>query len=336
MNEVKKRQKLSPAVSFGITAAVIVVIYVLALVGVFSSNTLRIMLNMCLYCSVANMWNLMSGHCGLTSLGQQVFIGLAGYTLTVTTATYGLSYWVAILAGAILCGVLALLLSLVFFRIKGMYFAVATWIAAEAMKTIFTSWSFVKQGAGMTVKISPYPKNLEIFLLAFSLAIITSVVCQLLLRSRTGLGLSAMGDDPDAAASLGVNIKRSKLICFVLSGAFTGVAGVIFYLNKGSIFPTGGFDISWTVAIVFIVIIGGVGTFAGPIVGAVIYVMLYEYLSAYVGTSNIILGAIAIIVILTLPNGLVGTIQNKFGFEIMSLRRYAPEEGQEEQPQEDN
>ncbi len=326
MNEIKKRKKVSPAISLGITAVVIIAIYVMAIVGIFSSNTMRILLNMCLYCALGNMWNLMSGYCGLTSLGQQAFIGLAGYTLTVTTATYGLPYWVAILAGAALCAILALLLSFIFFRMQGMYFAVATWIAAEALKTIFTSWSFVKKGAGMTVKISPYPLNKEIFVLAFTVAIATTVIVHLLLRSKTGLGLSAMGDDPDAASSLGVNIKRSKVICFVVSGALTGVTGVIFYLNKGSIFPTGGFAIDWTVAIVFIVIIGGVGTFAGPIVGSVIYVLLYEYLSAYVGISNIILGVIAIVVILTLPDGLVGTIQKKFGFEIMSLRRYAPEE----------
>lgn len=312
-------------------ALLIVVIIVLALLyilggaGVLDSNAMRIMLSMCLYCAMGTMWNLMSGHCGLTSLGQQSFVGLAGYTLAVMTTYYSLPYGAAIIVGGILSALLALGLSLVFFRMRGMYFAVATWITAEALKTIFTSWGFVKKGAGMTVKLRPYPSTKEIFILALTLAIVATLVVHFLLKSRTGLGLSAMGNDADAASSVGVNIFKSKLICFVLAGFFTGIAGVIFYMNKGSIFPTGGFSIEWTVSIVFIVIIGGVGTSVGPIVGSIIYVLLSEFLSKYPGWSNIILGIIAIVVIVVMPDGIVGTLQKKFHFEILSLRRHAPE-----------
>ena len=319
----QKKFALSP--SLIVTIVVLALLYIFAGTGVFSSNTVRILLSMCLYCAMGTMWNLMSGHCGLTSLGQQSFIGLAGYTLAVMTAYYSLPYWMAIIVGAVLSGLLALGLSLVFFRMRGMYFAVATWITAEALKTIFTSWTFVKQGAGMTVKLRPYPSTTEIFFLALSLAIAATLVVYFLLRSRTGLGLSAMGNDADAASSVGVNIFKSKLICFVLSGAITGIAGVIFYMNKGSIFPDGGFGIDWTVSIVFIVIIGGVGTAAGPIVGSIIYVLLYEFLSKYPGWSNVILGIIAIVVIVVMPDGIIGTLQKKFNFEIMSLRRHAPD-----------
>ena len=319
----QKKFALSP--SLIVTIVVLALLYILAGTGVFSSNTVRILLSMCLYCAMGTMWNLMSGHCGLTSLGQQSFIGLAGYTLAVMTAYYSLPYWMAIIVGAVLAGLLALGLSLVFFRMRGMYFAVATWITAEALKTIFTSWTFVKQGAGMTVKLRPYPSTTEIFFLALSLAIAATLVVHFLLQSRTGPGLSAMGNDADAASSVGVNIFKSKLICFVLSGAITGIAGIIFYMNKGSIFPDGGFGIDWTVSIVFIVIIGGVGTAAGPIVGSIIYVLLYEFLSKYPGWSNVILGIIAIVVIVVMPDGIIGTLQKKFNFEIMSLRRHAPD-----------
>ena len=321
----QKNVGILPLLRILIPVIILALVYIFAATDVFSSNIMRILLSMCLYCSMATMWNLMSGHCGLTSLGQQSFIGLAGYTLAVMTATYGLPYWTAIIIGGVLAGLRALGMSLVFFRMRGMYFAVATWITAEALKTIFTSWGFVKKGAGMTVKLRPYPSTTEIFILALTLAIVATLVVHFLLKSRTGLGLSAMGNDADAASSVGVNIFKSKLICFVVSGFFTGIAGVIFYMNKGSIFPSGGFGIDWTVSIVFIAIIGGVGTFAGPIVGSVIYVLLYEFLSKYPGTSNIILGIIAIVVIVVMPDGIVGTLQKKFKFEIMSLRRHAPE-----------
>ena len=134
----QKKFALSPTLI--VTIVVLALLYIFAGTGVFSSNTVRILLSMCLYCAMGTMWNLMSGHCGPTSLGQQSFIGLAGYTLAVMTAYYSLPYWAAIIVGAVLAALLALGLSLIFFRMRGMYFAVATWITAEALKTIFTSW----------------------------------------------------------------------------------------------------------------------------------------------------------------------------------------------------
>ena len=97
----------------------------------------------------------------------------------------------------------------------------------------------------------------------------------------------------------------------------------MFYLNKGTIYPSAGFDIGWTVSIVFIVIIGGIGTMLGPILGAFIYVILEETLSHYPGWSNIILGIIAILVILFLPDGIIGTLQKKLNFEVFSQRRFS-------------
>lgn len=309
-----------------ITVGVVVaLLYILAATGVFSSNMQRYLLKIFLYCTLGSMWNLMSGYTGMTSLGQQTFIGIAGYSLTVITFTYGMSYWVGFLVGGIVGAAVALLLSVVLFRMRGMYFAIATWVVAEALRTFFTSWNFVKQGAGMTVKAKPYPGTTEIYMIALTLCIIALVVIYILLKSKIGLGLTAMRDDADAASSVGVNLFKSKLLCFVICGFFTALAGGVFYLNKGSIYPSGGFGISWTVSIVFIVIIGGVGTMAGPIVGSVIYTVLEEMLASYPGYSNIILGVIAILVIIFLPDGIVGTLQKKLNFEILSQKRFSGE-----------
>lgn len=322
MTEKRNRQRI---IEIGVAIAIVVVLYVFGFTGVFSSNAMRILLNVALYCALGTMWNLMSGYTGMTSLGQQSFIGISGYTLCVLTSYYGLSYWSAIALGGILSALLALILALLLFRMRGMYFAIATWVVAEALKTFITSWDYVKEGAGMTVKLQPYPASAEIYILAISLMVICLVVVYAILRSKTGLGLTAMRDDADAASSMGVNIFKSKLFCFVICGFFTGIAGVIFYLNKGSIFPAGGFGIEWTVSIVFIVIIGGIGTTAGPVVGSVIYVALSEYLAKYPGYSSLILGAIAILVIIFLPNGIVGTLQKKLHFEILTQKRLSGE-----------
>ena len=298
-------------------------LYVCGLTGAFDKKILRYLFKIFLYITMGEMWNLMSGFTGMTSLGQQVFIGISGYSIAVMTSTYKMSFWMGILAGAVIGVVFSLILSFVLFRMRGMYFAVATWLVSEAVCTWFTSWKYVNQGGGMTIKTSEIPKIPVLYTMALTLCILACVVIYILLRTKTGLGLTAMRDDADAASSVGVNIFKSKLLCYVICSLFIGLAGGLFFLNKGSVLPSSSFGISWTVSMVFIVIIGGVGTMSGPIVGAVIYVILEEFLSKYSGWSNIILGAIAILVIIFLPDGIMGTLQKKLHFEIFSQKRFS-------------
>lgn len=298
-------------------------LYILGGTGVFSNNTLRYLFKIFLYITMGSMWNLMSGFTGMTSLGQQVFVGMAGYSVAVMTTTFKMSFWMGLLVGAVVGVVFALILSFVLFRMRGMYFAVATWLVSEAVCLWFTSWRFVNQGGGMSVKTSQIPKIGPLYIYALTLCIIALVVIYLLLRTKTGLGLTAMRDDADAASSVGVNIFKSKLLCYIISSLFIALAGGLFFLNKGTVLPSSGFGINWTVSMVFIVILGGVGTVSGPILGSIIYVLLDEFLSHYPGWSNIILGAIAILIIIFLPDGIMGTLQKKLNFEIFSQKRFS-------------
>jgi len=302
---------------------IIVALYVCGITGIFSSNLMRYLMNIFLYITMGQMWNLLSGFTGMTSLGNQTFIGLAGFSVAVMTSTYSLPIWLGILVALAISAVVAFLLSFVLFRMRGMYFAIATWVISEAICTWFLSWKYVNQGGGMSIKARPYPKTPEIYLMALTLCVIAMIVVYALLRTKTGLGLTAMRDDADAASSVGVNIFKSKLLVYVVAAAFTGLAGAVFFINKGTIYPNSGFDISWTVSMVFIVIIGGIGTVSGPIVGAIIYVLLSEVLAKLPGWSNIILGAIAILVIIFLPDGIMGTLQKKCHFELFSQKRFS-------------
>ena len=302
----------------------VVLVIALVVIGFVGSNNIRrILIKVFLYCAMAVMWNLMSGYTGMTSLGQQAFIGVAGYSMAVMTTTYLASYWIGLLVGGAIGAVLALVLSVILFRMRGMYFAVATWVIAEALKTFFLSWKYVNQGGGMAV--TGRPEREIIYLVALVICVAAIVVVYVLLNSKIGLGLTAMRDDADAASSVGVNIFKSKLLCFVIAGFFTALAGGWYFLNNISIYPASGYGNSWTVAVVFIVIIGGIGTMAGPIVGSIIYVALAEILADFPGWSNIILGLIAILVILFLPDGIMGTLQKKFNFEILSQKRLSKE-----------
>ena len=130
------------------------------------------------------------------------------------------------------------------------------------------------------------------------------------LRSKLGLGLMAMRDDPDSAASIGINLYRTRFAVYLLAAVITAMVGGIFFINKGVIYPESGFQVSWTVSAVFICIIGGTGTIGGPVIGAVLYVLLQEFLAHYPGWSNIMLGLITILVIRFLPGGIISLFRS--------------------------
>ncbi len=284
----------------------------MALTGALSSNVMRYLVQIFLYISIGEVWNLLSGYAGMTSLGQQAFIGLAGYSVAMATTVYKLHFGLGILIGVGISAIVATVLAFLLLRMRGMYFSITTWVVAEALGTFFLSWGYVGKGAGMTMNITPYPRVDALYNMSLAICLVTLAVVYILLRSKIGLGLTAMRDNISAAASLGVDIGRTRFLVYLVSAVITAVAGAIFCINKGTIYPDSGFSIGWTISMVFICIIGGVGTIEGPVVGAVIYVLLQEFLAHYPGWSNIILGIIAILIIIYMPDGIVGTIKKKW------------------------
>lgn len=276
----------------------------------------------CIYLALAQMWNLLAGYSGLISLGQQSFVGLGGYTLAVVSSYYGINIWTGVGLGGLASVVLALFMSLFIFRMKGVYFAIGTWIFAEALLVWFSNWAYVKYGSGLFIKPTNELSMEAIYSAAFVVGAGSVALVYILLRSRLGLGLMAMRDDDQVAETLGVEVFRSKLYCFLISAFVTGITAGIFYLFQIFIQPYKAFAIDWTVKLVFMVIIGGIGTIEGPIVGALIYVLLSQFLAEYFSVSMLILGGIAIVVILVAPKGIMGTLQEKLGFEVLSPRRF--------------
>jgi len=276
----------------------------------------------CIYLALAQMWNLLAGYSGLISLGQQSFVGLGGYTLAVLNSYYGINIWIGVGMGGLASVLLALFMSLFIFRMKGVYFAIGTWIFAEALLVWFSNWAYVKYGSGLFIKPTNELSMEAIYSAAFVVGAGSVALVYILLRSRLGLGLMAMRDDDQVAETLGVEVFRSKLYCFLISAFVTGITAAIFYLFQIFIQPYKAFAIDWTVKLVFMVIIGGIGTIEGPIVGALIYVLLSQFLAEYFSVSMLILGGIAIVVILVAPKGIMGTLQEKLGFEVLSPRRF--------------
>ena len=276
---------------------------------------------LCLYVAMSQMWNLLVGYSGLLSLGQQAFIGFGGYTVAVLTNYYGVYVWLSALIGGMFSVLLALFMSLFIFRMKGIFFGIGTWIFAEILLLWFSNWEYVKYGTGLFIKPATPPSMAMIFYAAFIMALSSLVVVYLILRSKIGLGLMAMRDNEEVSETIGVEIFRSKLFCFLVAAFITGTTAGVLYVFQIFIQPYKAFAIDWTVILVFIVIIGGIGTIEGPIVGSFLYVLLTQWLADYGHTSMLILGMIAITIMLVAPKGIMGTIQERTGFTILSPRR---------------
>ncbi|MBU2497880.1 MAG: branched-chain amino acid ABC transporter permease [Proteobacteria bacterium] len=274
----------------------------------------------CLYLALSQSWNLLIGYSGLFSLAQPAFIGLTGYTMAVLTSYYGVNLWVSLLLGGLLSVLFALFMSLFIFRVRGIYFGIITLLFADALLLLFGNWEYVKYSQGMFIKPVHPPSITVIFYMAFVVGVGSVALIYAILRSKLGLGLMAMRDDEEVANTTGVEVFRCKLYCFLISAFITGLTGGIYYTFQIFIMPQEAFSVSWSIKMIFMVIIGGIGTIEGPILGAFIHVLLSQWLAEYFSVSMLILGAIAIVVILVAPKGIMGTIQEKLGFEILSPR----------------
>jgi branched-chain amino acid transport system permease protein len=168
----------------------------------------------------------------------------------------------------------------------------------------------------------PAARDILSYWLALILAVGTFVLVYRLLRSRHGLALSAIGDSEAAAESTGVDVFRTKLVIYVATAIVTGMVGALIFLQKARISPDAAFSlIDWTAYVIFIVVIGGIGTMEGPIIGVAIFYLLQYYLAALGSWYLIILGALAIVLMLFAPAGVWGVISRFFDISLFPVRR---------------
>lgn len=277
--------------------------------------------------AIAQLWNLLAGYAGLVSVGQQAWIGLGAYALLVSTDDIGLPVVVGIIVAGLIAGLLAVPTALLSFRLRGGYFAIGTWVIAEVFRLLVTSSSdWLGGGLGRSVTVTklfdtPTQRITFIYIIALLLGFGTIILTQYLMRSKTGIGLTAIRDNEAAAASLGINTYNIKLIVFVLCAIGTGMIGGLIALNQINIVPRSMFSVNWTAFMVFIVVIGGIGTIEGPIIGTLIFFLIREYLSDFGEWSFIILGVIAVVMMLLAPQGVWGLIRERIDLEIFPVRR---------------
>jgi branched-chain amino acid transport system permease protein len=275
-----------------------------------SDYALEIGFRLLVLITLAEAWNLLAGFGGLVSLGTASFVGVGAYALTGLVNKGGLSVWAAIPCAGFAAALMAVAVSRAVFRLRGLYFTVGTLALAEALRMFMVNYRGFGGATGLFLSVDP-PSLRGLFWTALALTAVTTVVMTVATRSRFSILLRTVRDDEDVALQIGVRPFRIKLIAFVLASFLMGMAGSLQGLKLGAVEPYGMFGIQWTVNVLSIVIIGGQGLRAGPVVGAVFVVALSELLADYPALHLSITGLILILVIRFAPQGLVGLAESR-------------------------
>ncbi|MFI5166056.1 MAG: branched-chain amino acid ABC transporter permease [Thermoanaerobaculales bacterium] len=256
---------------------------------------------------LASAWNLLGGFAGQVSLGYAAFLGIGAYT-TVLLSLRGVDPFLTLLPGALLAAVFSVAIGLPGFRLRGPYFTIATIGVGEAVRVAASSVSFTGGSSGVRMPAGSFDFNRNYFAMVV-LAIATVVIAALVRKSAFGRALSAIRQDVDAAEALGVDSTLFKLKAHALSAALVALAGSLYAINFQYIAPGGVFDFRFSLNIVLMPIVGGIGTVVGPVLGALvvstIQLKLLE-LPALRDSYLFIYGGLLIVVILFEPGGLVG------------------------------
>ena len=266
-------------------------------------NIINLFILIFLYITLASSWNILGGYTGQTSLGHAAFFGL-GALATRLLWIGGFPVIPSILAGGLLAVVFALLIGVPTFRLKGVYFAIGTLALAQVLN-ITVGNVFPKIAALPVEELTAYELMPRYYLL-LGLAVIVVGVSYLLVKSKYGLGMMAVREEEDAAESLGISALRHKLLALGLSAFFTGLGGGAFAYYHLSYYYQFPFSPVWSLDMLTMVFIGGTGTVLGPIIGAVFFVVLKEFLVLNVGAYHLIIfGTLFILVVLFLPGGII-------------------------------
>ncbi|MDZ7817217.1 MAG: branched-chain amino acid ABC transporter permease [Aliarcobacter sp.] len=280
--------------------------------------------------ALAQMWNLLAGYGGLLSVGQQLFIGIGAYTLVIFSYKLGLNPFLVIPIAGVVSLIVAFGVSKVAFRLKGAYFAVGTWVLAETFRLLFSNVSWLGGGSGLSITntmrgIPTWWRESMTLWFAIFIGIGSVLLVNYILRSKYGLSLTAVRDSEIASESLGINVKKVKLLVYLISAFGCGMAGALIFITKLRVSPEAAFSIDWTVIMFFIVVIGGIGTIEGPIIGTIVYFTLRETLNGFGTWYLIILGLFTIIVMIKYPQGLWGLIKNRFNIHLFAIKRHVKE-----------
>jgi branched-chain amino acid transport system permease protein len=275
--------------------------YLSALFGIF------------LYASLACGWNIFGGYTGYMNFGHAGFFGVGAYTSALLLLRFGLSPFYTLILGGAMAGVLAAIIGYPCLRLRGPYFVLVTFCLGLAARIVVINVEWTGSSTGLWLpflKVSMFVNRVIFYEVMLAIMVLTILVAMWIERSKFGIGLRAIFQDEDSAETQGVNATTLKIAAFIVSAFLAGIAGSIYGYYRSYIHPDFIFDVSISVLVVLMALLGGRQSWVGPVIGASIVVVINEILTAYVGIgaefSRIIYGLLLVIVIMYLPNGLIG------------------------------
>ncbi|WP_323040017.1 branched-chain amino acid ABC transporter permease [Gemmobacter sp.] len=303
--------------------AVVLLLATLALPFVLTNDYyLNMLVLLFLYAGMASAWNIVGGMAGQFSLGHTVFFGVGSYTSTLLYNYAGVSPWIGMVAGGLLSMFLAWLIAFPAFRMRGVFFAMATMAFGETIRILLVySRKFVDIPYGLSINYEPglgrmiFEDRASYALLAGVFLLIVTLVAWGLSRSYIGAYLRAIRDSEEAAVASGIAMRRYKLMALLISAFFTSVGGTLLTQYVMYIEPTSVFNMAFSVDLPLMALLGGFGTVMGPVIGAVIALPLREFLletfGQYAsGMHLLVYGVLLMVIVILMPNGLIGLVQS--------------------------
>jgi branched-chain amino acid transport system permease protein len=264
------------------------------------------------YIVLSTAWNILGGYTGYVNFGTAAFFALGAYTTVALHKLLPLPLPVMILAGGAISAVVGLGTGYLTLRLRGTYFSIATLAMAVVMQTLITNWGFVGGSRGAYIIRPETVLGLDyvqyLFLLMLGLSVLAVGVARAIEHSRLGYGFAAIRDDEVAAEANGVPTLRLKLIATALSGGFMGMAGAPLPYYVTYLDPASGFSLSYAVNTIAMPLIGGTGSWLGPVLGAILLGTLQQVATVTISSalSLLLVGVLLVGFVIAAPRGIIG------------------------------
>jgi branched-chain amino acid transport system permease protein len=308
------------AASGAAVAIIVVLLAVTPLIG--SANVVDKLTTLFVYVILASMWNALAGYAGLVSVGQQAFFGIGAY-FSIQLSVHGFPAYPSLIAGAFGAAVLAVPISFFMLRLRGGEFSIGMWVLAEALHLLVNQDPLIQGETGTSmISLNAFTHEQRLatnyWLALVSMLVLLGAIF-MLLRSPFGASIQAIRDDEEAAASVGVRVQAAKRTVFVLAAFGCALAGVLWLATSVTFQPKTNFGVQWTAYMILMALVGGLGTFEGPILGAVLFFVLQNEFGENGVWYMAGLGIVAILFALFLPRGLWGEIESRFGIRLLPV-----------------
>ena len=321
MTQITVQRWTPAAIAFALAIAVVLAVLAAGPL-IFPAGFTERLTALFVYVILGAMWNALAGYSGLVSVGQQAFFGLGAF-VAILLSNAGVPVYAALLLAALAVGVLSLPIGEVMLRLRGGEFAIGMWVLAELAHLLVNLDPLVNGETGTSlIALDAVPaaaRRADTYWCTLAAMTALLGIVFLLLRGRIGASLQAVRDDEQAAASVGVRVLATKRVVFVLAAAGCALAGALWLATAITFQPRAYFSVQWTAYMIFITLVGGIGTFEGPVLGAVIFFAV-ETLFGALGVWYLVgLGAAALLFALFAPRGLWGAAQRRYDLRLLPL-----------------